>query len=341
MAVIDKVTVTGTNQDADVKITLDGETINLPSGAATAANQSTIIGHVDGIETLLGTIDADTSLMSSNLSTIAGAISGTEMQVDVVTLPSLPAGTNNIGDVDILTVPAPLNVTGGGTEASALRVTLASDSTGLISIDDNGGSITVDNNGTFAVQASQAGTWNIGTVTTVTTLTSITNAVTVVGGVAHDAADSGNPIKIGGKAVATPSTATMVAAADRSDITVDLDGALLVRSDNTLGDLISERVSDTTGTSTAFTNFGATASTRNYIRAISVYNTSASAGYVDFRDGTGGTILWTMALPAGGGAIINADSPIFRTSANTALAYDVSAALTTVYISVSGFKSKV
>ncbi len=50
----------------------------------------------------------------------------------------------DIGDVDILSVPAPLNVTGGGTEAAALRVTIANDSTGVVSIDDNGGSITVD-----------------------------------------------------------------------------------------------------------------------------------------------------------------------------------------------------
>jgi len=38
---------------------------------------------------------------------------------------------------------------GGGTEATALRVTVASDSTGVLSIDDNGGAITVD--GTVAV----------------------------------------------------------------------------------------------------------------------------------------------------------------------------------------------
>lgn len=74
-------------------------TPDLPSGASTSAKQDTIIGHVDGIETLLGTIDADTS-------TIAGAVSGTEMQVDVVTLPSIPAGTNNIGDVDIASIAA-------------------------------------------------------------------------------------------------------------------------------------------------------------------------------------------------------------------------------------------
>mgnify|MGYP001568370189 CR=1 FL=1 len=34
---------------------------------------------------------------------------------------------------------------GGGVEANALRVTLASDSTGLVSVDDNGASLTVDN----------------------------------------------------------------------------------------------------------------------------------------------------------------------------------------------------
>lgn len=37
-----------------------------------------------------------------------------------------------------------LSVTGGGLELGALRVTIANDSTGVVSIDDNGGSITVD-----------------------------------------------------------------------------------------------------------------------------------------------------------------------------------------------------
>lgn len=48
-----------------------------------------------------------------------------------------------------------LSVVGGGTEATALRVTVASDSTGVLSVDDNGSSLTVD--GTVA--ATQSGTW--------------------------------------------------------------------------------------------------------------------------------------------------------------------------------------
>jgi hypothetical protein len=51
---------------------------------------------------------------------------------------------------------------GGGVESGSLRVTIASDSTGVLSVDDNGGSLTVDNGGTFAVQATvEAGATNI------------------------------------------------------------------------------------------------------------------------------------------------------------------------------------
>lgn len=103
-------TISGTvaaTQSGTWNVTNISGTVSLPTGAATAANQSTIIGHVDGIEALLTTIDADTGTLA---------------------------------------------VVGGGTEATALRVTLASDSTGVVSIDDNSGSLTVDNAGTFAVQ---------------------------------------------------------------------------------------------------------------------------------------------------------------------------------------------
>ena len=57
-----------------------------------------------------------------------------------------------------LTVDNPvLSVVGGGTEATAQRVTIATDSTGVLSVDDNGGSLTVD--GTVA--ATQSGGWTV------------------------------------------------------------------------------------------------------------------------------------------------------------------------------------
>jgi hypothetical protein len=83
----------------------------LPTGASTSAKQDTIIGHLDGVEALLTTIDADTS-------TLAGAVDSGQMQVDVVG--ALPAGTNNIGDVDILSIAAGDNNIGNVDIASAL-----------------------------------------------------------------------------------------------------------------------------------------------------------------------------------------------------------------------------
>ena len=118
---------------------------------------------------------------------------------------ALPAGDNNIGNVDIVTMPADtfaadaqaygkgvliqgddgtdrrailvgtdghvqvdvlscashavtntvLSVVGGGTEASAQRVTLANDSTGVLSVDDNSASLTVDTTGTSGLEVVQ------------------------------------------------------------------------------------------------------------------------------------------------------------------------------------------
>lgn len=66
-----------------------------------------------------------------------------------------------------------------------------------VGINDSGNSITVDNNGTFAVQAA--------------------------GDVAHDSPDSGNPVKIGGKGVSAAPVA--VTAGDRVDQWFGISGA--------------------------------------------------------------------------------------------------------------------
>ena len=61
-------------------------------------------------ETNSTAILADTANIDTNVGTLAGAVSGSEMQVDVVA--ALPAGTNNIGDVDVATIAAGSNLVG-------------------------------------------------------------------------------------------------------------------------------------------------------------------------------------------------------------------------------------
>lgn len=123
------------------------------TGFATSAKQDTIIGHVDGVEALLGTIDADTSNISTKIDTLAGAVSATHVQVDVLTAPTT-AVTGPLTDTQL--------------RASAVPVSLASVP-----------SHAVTNAGTFATQVTSiaAGDNNIGNVDIASALPAGTNAI--------------------------------------------------------------------------------------------------------------------------------------------------------------------
>lgn len=148
-AVLDAIAASDASIDSKITACNTGAVVvsssALPSGASTAANQSTIIGHVDGLETTLtalnnklvtGTVIGDVNLGATDnavLDSIAakdfatqttlaalntkvtacntGAVvlaAGTANigDVDVLSLPAIPAGTNNIGDVDIASIAA-------------------------------------------------------------------------------------------------------------------------------------------------------------------------------------------------------------------------------------------
>ena len=171
--------------------------------------------------------------------------------------------------------------------------------------------------------------------------TNAIDALAVGGGTPHDSVDSGCPVKMGGKAIADLAGATMVAAADRANFVSDLDGAQIVRPLTTISNSLKERGSTTANTEVTSTVFGATASAKNCITTIAVFNMSATVStYVDIKDGASGTIMFSLPLPAGGGAVVNFPVPLVQTTANTALVWQVAVAATTVYMSLIGFKSK-
>lgn len=126
----DPLPVTGTFYQTTQPIS--AASLPLPASASTSANQTTIIGHVDGIETLLETIDGKiTSCNTGAVVLAAGSAtigklasnSGVDIgDVDILSIAAgdnnignvdiasaIPPGTNNIGDVDVLTVPRSLS----------------------------------------------------------------------------------------------------------------------------------------------------------------------------------------------------------------------------------------
>lgn len=120
-----------TEGDTDVSIT--GTAIMFETNTGTSA---------------LGTVSSTNPLpISDNGGSLT--VDGTFWQA---TQPVSGTVTANAGTGTMAVSNTVLSVVGGGTEATAQRVTIANDSTGVLSIDDNGGSITVD--GTVAVSGT-------------------------------------------------------------------------------------------------------------------------------------------------------------------------------------------
>jgi len=137
---------------------------------------------------------------------------------------------------------AKLPAVGTAGTASTNVVTVQGIASGtVIPISDGGGSLTVD--GTF-FQATQpvsiatapalvASSAIIGNVRIDQTTPGTTNGTVPAGNVAHDAADSGNPVKMGAKA--TSSAPSAVASGDRSNLYTDTFGSLRVIQTDSAG----------------------------------------------------------------------------------------------------------
>src|SRR5262245_52704028 len=205
-----------------------------------AAGTPLPVGDDGGSLTVDGTVAATQSgTWTVGLSTGVNNIG----DVDVLTLPAIPAGTNNIGDVDVLTLPAipagnnnigdvdVVSVPGDpfGANADAASAT-GSISAKLRFIAATGVPVT------NTPGVVQSGTWTVQPGNTANTTPWL---VDPRGNVAHDGADSGNPVKVGAKAETSPKGITLVADGDRTDLYADADGIQMVKLATSNADLLS------------------------------------------------------------------------------------------------------
>jgi hypothetical protein len=211
---------------------------------------------------------------------------------------------------------------GAGTESGVLRVTIATDSTGVLSVDDNGGSLTVDNGGTFAVQA---------------TLQASTNTNEVVGDAAHDAAIAGNPVRVGGRALSADYTA--VSTGDTADLITSLLGKL-VTMPHALPGASWSYASPAAVTDTADDEAKAAgaAGVRHYITSIQVFNADDAVGTeVVVKDGS--TVLWRgWAQETGGGCSAVFPVPLRGTAATAINVANITTSAET-YFNIQGYSA--
>lgn len=231
--------------------------------------------------------------------------------VDVLSLPSIPAGTNNIGDVDVLTLPS---IPAGTNNIGDVDI---------VSL-PNEGQQTMANSISIAIASDQSNVPISGTVT----------ASNVTGNIAHDSADSGNPVKIGHRA--RTSDIAVVAQDDRVDSIADSLGKRVVL----LGCLPNNRLQgNQTYTTTTATDVIAAqgAGVRIVVTGILVTNAHATVSTkVEIRDGT--TVrIQGHARSDGGGFSMQNPGGIFTSTANTAVTARCVTTGADVDVSIQGY----
>ena len=322
-------TTTGAKNALDVNITASSA-----GGDASAANQTTMI-------TSLSNIDTDTSAIQTAVETIDNAVSGAgfnitqqggvavslntgvrdsgTQRVTIATNDVVPVsqsgtwdevGINDSGN-SITIDNAQLSVVGTGTEAAAMRVTVATDSTGVLSVDDNGGSLTVD--GTVAVT-------NAGTFVTQENGALLTSSQLIDDAIYTNGDTAGKFDGVGGQAVSSENAAATTTKMVK--FVTDLVGKLIVlpyaNPENFVSGAITSAMTGTTSTSLVAAPAG---SLRNYITTIICSNAHATVGTdIAIQDGSGGTTLLTIpAAAVYGGAAITLPTPLRQPTAATAL----------------------
>lgn len=129
----DGTSVYALHTDTSGDLQVDVASSALPSGAATAANQSTANTTLSSIDSALGgTLTVDGSGVTQPVS---GTVTANLSTTDNTVLDNIDSNTD-FGAT-----------TGGGTETGALRVTIANNSTGVLSVDDNGSTLSIDDGG--------------------------------------------------------------------------------------------------------------------------------------------------------------------------------------------------
>lgn len=319
--------------------TVDGSGVTQPISGSVTANAGTSLNtSALALDATLTGGTQRTKITDGTSNAAVKAASTAAIATDPAVVVAI--SPNNTAAVTQSTSPwvtsnATTSVVGNGAAATAQRVTLANDSTGIVSLTTSTASIgkLAANSG---VDIGDVDVTTVGTITPGTAATSLGKAedavhssgdvgvfslgianeaqstlaadgdyighasdikgnALTVGNLAHDAVDAGNPLKIGGQARTTNPTA--VSDADRTNFIADKLGKQIVVG--SIRDLKGNQFTTITSSTGETTVVTAVASTFLDVYGVIVENTSATACKVTFKDSTAGTTQFEIYVPAG------------------------------------------
>lgn len=177
--------------------------------------------------------------------------------------------------------------TGAGGHAQVVKLAISTDGSGTLIPADATNGIDVDVtrvSGSVTVAQATAGNLNATVV--------VSGIVDTEGDIAHDAVDSGNPQKIGAKAIAHGANPTAVAAADRTDIFANRHGILFTIGGHPNVITRSVVITDANGPQTDASIVGTIAAgTKVVVTAMAVTADHANTADVSVKIGFGATTI--------------------------------------------------
>jgi hypothetical protein len=165
-----------------------------------------------------------------------------------------------------------------------------------------------------------------------------TQSQKTTGNTANDTPDSGNPVKIGGKAKTT--NPTKVSDADRVDGMFDVVGRQ-VNINSQVRELMTTAMTTITSSTTETTILAAgAAGVFNDITHLSISNDNTITDTrVDIRDSTGGTIRLSYYVPAKGTIIVSFNPPFPQATAANNWTAQCGTSVANIYITVLAAKN--
>lgn len=269
------------------------------------------------------------------------ATGGLCMVDDGTLIQSMKGDSSGRPQINIDQVAGAAAVSGSGNATGALRVELPTNGTGVVGLNAGTNAIgkLAANTGVTIGAVELAAAQTLATVTSVTTVATVT-ALTG-GNVAHDAADAGNPHKVGARAT-NVDIAAVSATNDRTDLVATLTGKLITHPWSNPENFVSGAITSAmTGTTSTSLIAAPASGLRNYITQITVSNSHATVGTdVIIQDGSGGTTLYTIpAAAVYGGAVLHFPVPLRQPTTATAIFCANVTTGSSIKVSASGFKA--
>lgn len=378
--IVDSGTITcNAGTDLNTSALATEATLSTLNGKVTAVDTSmvTVSGALPAGTALLGMVGIDQVTANANeVVTKAGSVT-TEASAATIatntgnsatslgTLDNIVSGTGaNISQINGETIDV-----GAGTEAAAIRVTLPTDGTGVLTVkqptaadlnvtvtDGSGALNTIVDSSALPTGASTLAEQQTQTTHQATIAGDTTNIETAVqiiddwdngasdgasvsGDVAHDSPDAGEPVKLGAKAVPIDGTdpGEAVAEDDRVNLRGTLDGLLLVSKQHPFSWCATEE--ETAAVTNDEIKAAPGAGLSLHVCSFIISN-GATAGDYSLKEDSGGTpvtLQGKVYTAINGGAVIHYD-PCIRVTANQEIGV-TSTTVTTGSYTVCGFTS--